>query len=164
MDARHELLTAVQGFAKPMALNAICKLGIPDILNRAGSNAFMCVEEIAERLPSDRVDAGSLGRILDGCVTFGLLAAKQDGSNGALKRYYGLNALSSLLVRDGNPGCLAPMVTLQMHPTAQAPWLHLADAVLTGTYPFTIAHGMVLKTPLTTLSLHNFDHDLHERS
>jgi hypothetical protein len=83
MDAGHELLTTMIGFAK--------QPGYPQPRREQRFH----VRRGDRRAPSsDRVDAASLDRILDGCVTFGLLAAKRDGSNGALKRYYGLNALS----------------------------------------------------------------------
>ena len=142
MDAPKQLFRMLLGFEKSMALNCLCKLGIPDILHKAGPNAFLSVQEIARHLPSNHVNTTFLAQILDGCTAFGILAGKPDGATGTT--CYGLNALSSLLTVDENPSSLATMVLMQMHPVAQAPWHHLADSVLTGAYPFTIAHGKVI--------------------
>ena len=141
MDPPHQLLRMLLGFEKSMALSCICKLGIPDILHRAGPNSFLSVQEIARHLPGDHVNTTFLAQILKASAAFGILAGKPDGATGTT--CYGLNALSSLLTVDENPSSLAPMVLMHMHPVAQAPWYHLADSVLTGANPFTIAHGKV---------------------
>lgn len=168
IDARLELMMILHGYSKSMALKAICKLGIPDMLNRAGGDKFMSVDEIAKELPSDHVNTTFLTKILNATATFGLLAAKKDDT--APKRY-GLNALSSLLVTENNPGSMAPAVIYKMHEVGQAPWHRFADAVLTGGYPFSIAHGknmwektkddpdwnIVMKGAMTSISMLTID-------
>ena len=143
MDA---LLGLVHGAGDAMTVHSICKLGIPDILHRAGADSFLSVEDIAKQLPSEHVNTSFLARVLDACVAFGVLAGEMDGTlraDGRASKRYGLNEMSSLLVTDENPGSMAPLVRLGMHPVTQAPWHYLSNAVLTGDYPFTIAHGKV---------------------
>jgi hypothetical protein len=156
MDARHKLMVLVHGAGDAMTVHSICKLGIPDILHRAGASTFMSVEEIAKQLPSEHVNTSFLARVLDACVAFGVLAGERDGTlraDGRASKRYGLNEMSSLLVTDENPGSMAPFVSFGMHPVTQASWRYLSDAVLTGAYPFTIAHGKVLTRINSTIIL-----------
>jgi hypothetical protein len=156
MDARHKLLELLHGASEAMTVNSICNLGIPDILHRAGASTFMSVEDIAKQLPSEHVNTSFLARVLDACVAFGVLAGERDGTlraDGRASKRYGLNEMSSLLVTDENPGSMAPLVRFGMHPVTQAPWHYLSHAVLTGAYPFTIAHGKVLTRINSTIIL-----------
>jgi hypothetical protein len=154
MDARHQIMVLMHGGGDAMTVHNICKLGIPDILHRAGANTFLSVEEIAKQLPSEHVNTSFLARVLDAGVAFGVLAGERDGSklsaDGRTSHRYGLNELSSWLVTDDNPGSMAPLVSFSTHPVTQAPWRYLSDAVLTGAHPYTIAHGKVTRINSTT--------------
>jgi hypothetical protein len=70
MDARHQIMVLMHGGGDAMTVHNICKLGIPDILHRAGANTFLSVEEIAKQLPSEHVNTSFLARVLDAGVAF----------------------------------------------------------------------------------------------
>ncbi|KAG0576147.1 hypothetical protein KC19_5G058800 [Ceratodon purpureus] len=132
------------GHAAAMTLKAAVELNIPDILARAEPQRHLSVHEIAAELPSGSVDELSLHRVMRALVHLGVFSADQVESHSSepLARY-GLTPASRMLVRENNPGSLAPMVMYLNYKSSQTPWQHLHETILCGKNPFKVAYGKV---------------------
>ncbi|KAG0615640.1 hypothetical protein M758_5G057500 [Ceratodon purpureus] len=130
------------GHAAAMTLKAAVELNIPDILARADPQRHLSVHEIAAELPSGSVDELSLHRFMRALVHLGVFSADQVESHSSepLARY-GLTPASRMLVRENNPGSLAPMVMYLNYKSSQTPWQHLHETILCGKNPFKVAYG-----------------------
>ncbi|KAI6691205.1 hypothetical protein NL676_028033 [Syzygium grande] len=129
----------------PMVLNAATRLGVFDILARAGPGARMLASEVASQLTRQSSEAApKLDRMLRLLASHSLLSCEvreRDDGRG-IERLYGLTPAARFFVKEGEEGSLASLLELSFHPAAQQVWLQLDDHILEGGNQFKKVHGI----------------------
>ncbi|XP_030534917.1 caffeic acid 3-O-methyltransferase-like [Rhodamnia argentea] len=129
----------------PMVLKAAARLGVFDILARAGPGARVPAAEVASQLATQSSEAApKLDRMLRLLASHSLLSCevreRDDGR--AVERLYGLTPAARFFVNEGEEGSLASLLELSLHPAAQQVWLQLDDHILKGGNQFKKVHGI----------------------
>lgn len=114
----------------PMVLNAATRLGVFDILARAGPGARMLASEVASQLTRQSSEAApKLDRMLRLLASHSLLSCEvreRDDGRG-IERLYGLTPAARFFVKEGEEGSLASLLELSFHPAAQQVWYALHE-------------------------------------
>ncbi|GAB2286758.1 hypothetical protein Dimus_021152 [Dionaea muscipula] len=72
------VMTIAFGSAPPMVLRVVIELGVLEVINGAGPDAFMSPTEIAAQLPTSNLDAATmLDRMLCLLASYSLLSCSQ---------------------------------------------------------------------------------------
>eukprot|EP01018_Ginkgo_biloba_P003980 Gb_35314 [translate_table: standard] len=130
-----------------MVLKSALRLGLPDIIARAGPGAVLSIKDIAAHLPTKTPNLDALSRILRYLSSIGIFTESIDANNG-LGEYassdirYGLTHLGkSCFVIENNPLNLASYFLLHTHEVLTSAWNHFDDCVLEGRNAFKKRHG-----------------------
>ncbi|KAI3431905.1 uncharacterized protein J3R85_007774 [Psidium guajava] len=129
----------------PMVLNAASRLGVFDILARAGPGARVPAAEVASQLATQNSEAApKLDRMLRLLASHSFLSCevreRDDGQ--AVERLYGLTPAARFFVKEGEEGSLSSLLELSLHPAPQQVWLQLDDHILEGGNQFKKVHGI----------------------
>ncbi|KAI4331922.1 hypothetical protein L6164_016868 [Bauhinia variegata] len=146
-----EILLTLQGqaniwkymlsFADSMALKSAVELRIPDIIRRHGGPISL-TQILAGISDAPSPDITCLARIMRQLVRRKIFSAHQ--AIDAVDTLYGLTHSSRWLFSESGSGSepsLAPMVLIDNHPWAMAPWHYLSHCVREGGFAFKKAHG-----------------------
>ncbi|KAF3788250.1 hypothetical protein EJ110_NYTH21410 [Nymphaea thermarum] len=141
MQGQVEIFRKLFAFADSMALKCAVEFGIADIIHRNGRP--MTLHQIAAELPANSPDIGCLFRIIRLLVRKHMFVQHDPptGDGIHLQPEFGLTPASRWLVKDGELS-LAPMVLMENHPSALAPWHCFSRCVQKGGTAFERAHGV----------------------
>lgn len=120
----------------PMVLRAAVELKLFDIMATSGHD-FLSLTEIASLIRAQNTDA--LERILRFLASSRVLNCEVDKHGRLL---YGLNPISKYFVAVEDGASLSPYILYFQDKVTQESWFPLKDAVLNGSIPFNIEHGM----------------------
>ncbi|XP_048131212.1 caffeic acid 3-O-methyltransferase-like isoform X2 [Rhodamnia argentea] len=129
----------------PMVLNAAARLGVFDILARAGPGARVSASEVVSQLTTQSLEAApKLDRMLCLLASHSLLSCevreRDDGRT--IERLYGLTPAARFFTKEEGEGSLASLLELCFHPAPQQVWLQLNEAILEGGNQFKKVHGV----------------------
>ncbi|KAL3735411.1 hypothetical protein ACJRO7_024527 [Eucalyptus globulus] len=129
----------------PMVLNAATRLGVFDILSRAGPGARLSASEVASQLATQSSEAApKLDRMLRLLASHSLLSCEvhEQDDGRAVERLYGLTPAARYFLKDEEEGSLASLLELSFHPAPQQVWLQLDDHIIEGGNQFKKVHGI----------------------
>ncbi|KAF8018245.1 hypothetical protein BT93_H3211 [Corymbia citriodora subsp. variegata] len=129
----------------PMVLNAATRLGVFDILARAGPGARVSASEVASQLATRSSEAApKLDRMLRLLASHSLLSCevRERDEGQAVERLYGLAPAARYFLKDEEEGSLASLLELSFHPAPQQVWLQLDNHILEGGNQFKKVHGI----------------------
>ncbi|CAM6081921.1 unnamed protein product [Calypogeia fissa] len=146
-DSKYVAHNLIMKFSVSMALKAILRLGIPDILATAGGRKPLSALEILLQLPIKSGPPGSsscsnLRRLLSPLVREGVFS---ESLNGEKQPVYGLTEISKWFVKDSLLN-VTPIADLQLHKVLmRGSWEYLHELILDeSTVPFIKAKGLPL--------------------
>ncbi|CAM6121623.1 unnamed protein product [Calypogeia fissa] len=144
-DSMYVAHNLIMKFTVSMALKAVLRLGIPDILSNAEGKKALSVEEILAQLPTKSSPGSNsvtsnLKRLLSPMVREGVFSESTDGEG---KTVYGLTEVSKWFVKDSQQ-TLAPLTDFQLSTVLLGgPWDQMHEIILDDTtVPFTKATGL----------------------
>ncbi|KAL1565480.1 Caffeic acid 3-O-methyltransferase 1, variant 2 [Salvia divinorum] len=140
-EAAMHLITA---FVVPQALAIAIELDLLELINEAGSGAFVSAAKLAARIPANNPDAHlMIDRILR------LLAAADimectitKRPDGGADRRYSLGAVCKFFIKNDDGVSMAPLLLLSQDKVFAESWYHLKDSIVEGGIAFERAHGM----------------------
>ncbi|CAK9151352.1 unnamed protein product [Ilex paraguariensis] len=136
LQGQAEIWQYMFNFADSMALKAAVELRIADIIHSHGSP--ITLSKIASGIASSSPDTTCLARIMRLLVRKKIFTANSQSNGG--EPLYGLTPSSKWLLHDTDLS-LAPMLLIENHPWAVAPWHCLSSCVKEGGIAFKKANG-----------------------
>lgn len=133
-----EILQHMFSFADSMALKSAVELHIADIIH--SHNSPITLTQIASAISSTSPDITYLGRIMRFLVRRNIFTVHPP-SDGAGETRYGLSYKSRWILH-GTQKTLVPLLLMENHPQAMAPWHCFSQCVKEGGVAFEKAHGV----------------------
>ncbi|KAH9781338.1 Flavone 3'-O-methyltransferase 1 [Citrus sinensis] len=132
----------VTGSVLHMTMKAVIKLGLFEIIAKAGPGAKLSASEIAAQLPATKnKDAPMmLDRILRLLASYGIVQCSLDDVDGS-HRLYGLNDVSKYFVSNQDGVSLGPVLALIQDKAFLDSWSQLKETIIEGGVPFDRVHG-----------------------
>ncbi|KAI4331937.1 hypothetical protein L6164_016884 [Bauhinia variegata] len=131
-------------FADSMAQKSAVELRIPDIIHRHGEPISL-TQIMAGISDAPSPDITCLARIMRLLVRRKIFSSHQaPGSGDTLYRLTHSSRWLLIESGSGSESSLAPMVLMENHPWATAPWHCLSQCVREGGFAFKKAHGIVI--------------------
>ncbi|KDO41090.1 hypothetical protein CISIN_1g018681mg [Citrus sinensis] len=132
----------VTGSVLHMTMKAVIKLGLFEIIAKAGPGAKLSASEIAAQLPATKnKDAPMmLDRILRLLASYGIVQCALDDVYGS-HRLYGLNDVCKYFVSNQDGVSLGPVLALIQDKAFLDSWSQLKETIIEGGVPFDRVHG-----------------------